>query len=50
MNCIEDEKTDFVLAQTLIIRNLDQLLANQENASKEDLKREKQEFLIFWDS
>ena len=50
MKVIEDEKTDLVLAQTLILRNLDSFLAKQENASKEELKREKQEFLIFWDS
>ena len=50
MKVIEDENTDLVLAQTLIIRNLDSLLAKQENASKEELEREKQEFLLFWDS
>ena len=50
MKVIDDENTDLVLAQTLILRNLDSLLAKQENASKEELKREKQEFLIFWDS
>ena len=50
MKVIEDEKTDLVLAQTLILRNLDALLAKKKDASKEEFKLGKQEFLKFWDS
>ena len=50
MEVIEDENTDLVLAQTLILRNLDALLAKQENASKEEFKSARSEFLTFWDS
>ena len=38
MKVIEDEKTDLVLAQTLILRNLDALLAKKKDASKEEFK------------
>ena len=50
MKVIEDEKTDLVLAQTLILRNLNALLAKKKDASKEEFKLGKQEFLKFWDS